>query len=100
MPDDPKQKNTVQDANLEPLENAVLARKTAPDGLLALPDGVPDESTFRSAHTDFKNAFSYGDYLALDELLGAQRTLTDAHDERVPTPISIAKHWRKQTALV
>ncbi len=89
MPDDPKQKNTD------------LARKTAPDGLLALPDanlenskntvpdGVPiDQTTFSSAHTDFKNAFSYGDYLALDELLGAQRPLTDAHDE----PLFIAIH--------
>lgn len=33
------------------------------------------------AYTDFKNNLSYGDYLALDELLSAQRPLTPAHDE-------------------
>jgi tryptophan 2,3-dioxygenase len=76
MPDNSNHKNTAPDANPAPLENAV-------------PDGVPrDENTFSSAHTDFKNAFSYGDYLALDELLGAQRPLTDAHDE----PLFIAIH--------
>jgi tryptophan 2,3-dioxygenase len=76
MPNDPKHRNTVPDANPEPLENAVL-------------DGVPqNEATFSSAHTDFKNAFSYGDYLALDELLGAQRPLTGAHDE----PLFIVIH--------
>ncbi len=73
MPDDSKRNNTVPDAIPE---NAVQ-------------DGAPrDETTFRTAHTDFKNAFSYGDYLALDELLGAQRPLTDAHDE----PLFIAIH--------
>ncbi|MER3445077.1 MAG: tryptophan 2,3-dioxygenase [Armatimonadota bacterium] len=33
------------------------------------------------AYTDFKNNLSYGDYLALDELLSLQRPLTPAHDE-------------------
>lgn len=81
MPDDPQRDHAVSGANLE---NAV-------------PDGVPgDETTFRSAHTDFKNAFSYGDYLALDELLGAQRTLTDAHDEPLFIVIhQVSELWMK-----
>jgi len=33
------------------------------------------------AHTDFAGRMSYGDYLALDQILGAQRPLTAQHDE-------------------
>jgi tryptophan 2,3-dioxygenase len=33
------------------------------------------------AHTDFAGAMSYGDYLQLDKLLGAQKPLSDSHDE-------------------
>ena len=33
------------------------------------------------ARLDFSDAMSYGDYLALDEVLSAQRPITDAHDE-------------------
>ncbi len=33
------------------------------------------------AETDFRGRMSYGDYLHLDTLLGAQRPLSDAHDE-------------------
>ncbi len=37
--------------------------------------------TYQSAHTDFKNGFSYGKYLQLEQLLSAQDCLTQAHDE-------------------
>jgi tryptophan 2,3-dioxygenase len=50
-----------------------------PDDKKSVLDGV--SSTFSSAHTDFRQARSYGDYLELDSLLSAQRCLTDAHDE-------------------
>ncbi len=33
------------------------------------------------AHLDFSGEMSYGDYLALDQLLGAQRPRSDHHDE-------------------
>jgi len=33
------------------------------------------------AETDFARRMSYGDYLALDKILGAQHPLSDAHDE-------------------
>lgn len=44
--------------------------------------------SFKGAHTDFSASFSYGQYLALDEILTAQRPLTTAHDE----PLFIAIH--------
>jgi tryptophan 2,3-dioxygenase len=40
-----------------------------------------DESTYSSAHTDFRQGFSYAAYLGLDQLLSAQHPLTGAHDE-------------------
>jgi tryptophan 2,3-dioxygenase len=40
-----------------------------------------DESTYSSAHTDFRQGFSYAAYLGLDQLLSAQHPLTAAHDE-------------------
>jgi tryptophan 2,3-dioxygenase len=45
-----------------------------------MPDDPKDE-TYTQAHTDFHQDLSYGDYLRLDQLLSAQRTLTQAHDE-------------------
>ena len=33
------------------------------------------------AETDFAGRMSYGDYLALDAILGAQHPLSEAHDE-------------------
>jgi len=33
------------------------------------------------AHTDFHDTMSYGDYLALDQLLSSQKPLSDRHDE-------------------
>jgi tryptophan 2,3-dioxygenase len=33
------------------------------------------------AHTDFRESMSYGDYLALAEILNAQRPVSDSHDE-------------------
>jgi tryptophan 2,3-dioxygenase len=43
--------------------------------------GDPKDETYTQAHTDFRQDLSYGDYLMLDSLLSAQRTLTQAHDE-------------------
>lgn len=54
------------------------------------------DSTFISAHTDFREGFSYGDYLALDQLLSAQTTLTDAHDEPLFIIIhQVSELWMK-----
>lgn len=39
------------------------------------------EDTTRDAHASFKDSFSYSSYLRLEQLLGAQAPLTDAHDE-------------------
>lgn len=41
----------------------------------------PKDKTYTKAHTDFSQDLSYGDYLMLDQVLSAQRTLTQAHDE-------------------
>ena len=41
-------------------------------------DGLPPE---HGAHTDFREAMSYGDYLKLDGLLACQRPLSQQHDE-------------------
>jgi tryptophan 2,3-dioxygenase len=38
-------------------------------------------SEIEDAESDFHSRMSYGDYLRLSELLGAQSPLTDAHDE-------------------
>ncbi len=38
-------------------------------------------SEIEEAASDFRSRMSYGDYLRLPELLGAQSPLTDAHDE-------------------
>ena len=40
----------------------------------------PDDPA-SGAHTDFRREMSYGDYLRLDLILGAQAPLSDAHDE-------------------
>ncbi|WP_027892566.1 tryptophan 2,3-dioxygenase [Calidithermus chliarophilus] len=48
------------------------------------------------AYTDFKNNLSYGDYLALDELLSLQRPLTPAHDEVLFIVIhQVSELWMK-----
>jgi tryptophan 2,3-dioxygenase len=48
------------------------------------------------AHTDFSRAMSYGDYLHLDELLGAQHCLSDRHDELLFVVIHQASElWMK-----
>jgi tryptophan 2,3-dioxygenase len=48
------------------------------------------------AYTDFKNNLSYGDYLALDALLAAQRPLTPAHDEVLFIVIhQVSELWMK-----
>jgi tryptophan 2,3-dioxygenase len=47
-----------------------------------------DDTTYKTAHTEFPRGDSYADYLMLETLLNAQRTLTDAHDE----PLFIVIH--------
>src|SRR5215213_10498468 len=49
------------------------------DGVRAIEDGV---------QTDFSARMDYGSYLALDELLSAQRPISDHHDE----PLFIIQH--------
>jgi tryptophan 2,3-dioxygenase len=39
------------------------------------------DPTSEGAETDFARRMSYGDYLSLDAILGAQRPLSEAHDE-------------------
>ena len=39
------------------------------------------DPTSEGAETDFARRMSYGDYLALDAILGAQHPLSEAHDE-------------------
>ncbi len=39
------------------------------------------DPTAEGAETDFSRKMSYGDYLALDAILGAQHPISDAHDE-------------------
>jgi tryptophan 2,3-dioxygenase len=39
------------------------------------------DATSEGAETDFARRMSYGDYLALDAILGAQHPLSEAHDE-------------------
>jgi tryptophan 2,3-dioxygenase len=41
----------------------------------------PDDPASEDAEKHFDGAMSYGDYLSLDAVLGAQRPLTEAHDE-------------------
>lgn len=55
-----------------------------------------DASSFEHAHTDFRAALSYGQYLGLDELLAAQRPLTDSHDEMLFVLIhQVTELWMK-----
>lgn len=49
---------------------------------MANPATTPSiEDATRDAHASFKDSFSYSSYLRLEQLLGAQAPLTDAHDE-------------------
>ena len=51
-----------------------------------------------TAHTDFAGAMSYGDYLQLDTLLGAQKPRSDCHDEMLFIIIHQATElWMKLT---
>jgi tryptophan 2,3-dioxygenase len=43
--------------------------------------GEPVEKLESGAHTDFREAMSYGDYLGLDQLLACQKPLSPQHDE-------------------
>jgi tryptophan 2,3-dioxygenase len=50
--------------------------KRRPSPAIARPSAAP-----LGAYTDFRRAMSYGDYLELDKLLGAQRPLSENHNE-------------------
>ena len=55
-------------------------------------------ATAATAHTDFAGAMSYGDYLQLDTLLGAQQPRSDSHDEMLFIIIHQATElWMKLT---
>jgi len=57
---------------------------------------MTDDTSFAHAHTDFRRALSYGEYLALDDLLGAQHPLTDSHDEMLFVVLhQISELWMK-----
>ncbi|MFN3267552.1 MAG: tryptophan 2,3-dioxygenase [Deinococcales bacterium] len=54
--------------------------------------------TYQNAHTQFKDGFSYASYLRLEQLLGAQVCLTDAHDEQLFIIIHhVQELWMKLT---
>lgn len=60
-----------------------------------MPDDLKDQ-TYTQAHTDFRQDLSYGDYLMLDQVLSAQRTLTEAHDEMLFIVIhQVQELWMK-----
>jgi tryptophan 2,3-dioxygenase len=52
---------------------------TSPGTSSAPADG--DVSSHHGARLDYASTMSYGDYLQLDAVLGAQRPMSDAHDE-------------------
>ncbi|MER3483214.1 MAG: tryptophan 2,3-dioxygenase [Meiothermus sp.] len=55
-----------------------------------------EDRSYQEAHTDFSKSLSYGDYLALDALLSAQRPLTQAHDEMLFIVIHhVSELWMK-----
>jgi tryptophan 2,3-dioxygenase len=55
-----------------------------------------DNTTYKTAHTEFPAGDSYGDYLALETLLSAQRPLTAAHDEMLFIVIhQVSELWLK-----
>ncbi|KGJ99345.1 tryptophan 2,3-dioxygenase [Thalassotalea sp. ND16A] len=59
-----------------------------------------DSSNYRkvedSIHTDFKDDMSYGDYLCLEQVLSAQKPLTNEHDEMLFISIHQASEiWLK-----
>jgi tryptophan 2,3-dioxygenase len=58
----------------------------------------PSSGSAPEAHTDFAGAMSYGDYLQLDKLLGAQQPRSDCHDELLFIIIHQATElWMKLT---
>jgi len=58
----------------------------------------PPSHSAAAAHTDFAGAMSYGDYLQLDTLLGAQQPRSDDHDEMLFIIIHQATElWMKLT---
>jgi tryptophan 2,3-dioxygenase len=61
-------------------------------------ESTPPPRPGNVAHTDFAGAMSYGDYLQLDTLLGAQQPRSDCHDEMLFIIIHQATElWMKLT---
>ena len=61
-------------------------------------ESAPPARSGTAAHTDFAGAMSYGDYLQLDTLLGAQQPRSDCHDEMLFIIIHQATElWMKLT---
>jgi tryptophan 2,3-dioxygenase len=61
-------------------------------------ESAPPARSGTAAHTDFAGAMSYGDYLHLDTLLGAQQPRSDDHDEMLFIIIHQATElWMKLT---
>jgi tryptophan 2,3-dioxygenase len=61
-------------------------------------ESKPQSRSGTAAHTDFAGAMSYGDYLHLDTLLGAQQPRSDDHDEMLFIIIHQATElWMKLT---
>lgn len=57
---------------------------------------MSEKNTYQEAHTNFEGKLSYGDYLALEELLASQRPLTPAHDEVLFIVIhQVSELWMK-----
>jgi tryptophan 2,3-dioxygenase len=60
--------------------------------------GATEATATSRPHTDFAGAMSYGDYLQLDTLLGAQHPRSDCHDEMLFIIIHQATElWMKLT---
>ncbi|HZH25999.1 MAG TPA: tryptophan 2,3-dioxygenase [Azospirillaceae bacterium] len=59
-------------------------------------DRLGDDGIAAGAYTDFSQAMGYGEYLRLDEILGAQKPLSPEHDEMLFIIIHQAKElWMK-----
>lgn len=54
------------------------------------------QEPYEGAHTDFREDFSYADYLRLETLLSAQQPLTSAHDEVLFVVVhQVSELWMK-----
>jgi tryptophan 2,3-dioxygenase len=63
------------------MDSRLRGNDTSVDAESPMNDAKSIEEVTRGAHASFKDSFSYSSYLKLEQLLGAQQPLTDAHDE-------------------